>query len=133
MATRLDSGLENTQAVVFDLMGTCTDWKTAITSAMSKCPPLCRALAHDDRATLAQQWRAGFFAEIHDRFNQGLPGEDIDITHRRVLDRLLSQESALDEALRDSDREQLVRSWHEQVGMNILSSGTTHADQQLLC
>lgn len=33
-------------------------------------------------------WRADFFEEIHMRFTSNAPPEDIDLTHRRVLDRL---------------------------------------------
>ncbi|KAK4947883.1 hypothetical protein LTR10_013391 [Elasticomyces elasticus] len=82
---------------------------------MSSCLPLCQLLSSNERATLAQQWRLGFFAEIHDRFSKGLPGEDIDVTHRRVFDQLVLQNPTLDASLQDEHREQLVRSWHGQI------------------
>ncbi|KAK0223870.1 HAD-like domain-containing protein [Armillaria fumosa] len=72
------------QALVFDLMGTCADWCSSILSALYSKPSL------TGPHSFAMYWRAGFFEEIHRRFQAGEDPEDIDITHRRVLDRLLS-------------------------------------------
>jgi len=104
------------QAVMFDLMGTCTDWKTAITSALDSCEPLCRVSSPETREELALKWRSGFFAEIHARYQNSLPSEDIDVTHRRVLDWLLCQILVWDQAPSEQDKQQLVRAWHNQVG-----------------
>ncbi|PLB48613.1 HAD-like protein [Aspergillus steynii IBT 23096] len=92
------------QALIFDLMGTCTDWKTSICTALSQSTSLGPRLA-GQHAQFAADWRAGFFDEIHARFRSGGDSEDIDVTHRRV-----------DEVLVDeTERQRLVGSWHSQV------------------
>ncbi|KAF2017481.1 HAD-like protein [Aaosphaeria arxii CBS 175.79] len=105
----------NQTAIFFDLMGTCCDWLISLKPVLLSCP------AHTSLEprwpklqSLAISWREGFFSEIHARFEKGLPAEDIDITHRRVLDRLLE---ALHIGLDDWDedvRRRLVQQWHRQ-------------------
>ncbi|PVH83898.1 haloacid dehalogenase [Cadophora sp. DSE1049] len=96
-------------------MGTCCDWHSSILPALQAGPstPL---LPSSEFPKLATDWRAGFFKEIHARFEAGLPAEDIDVTHRRVLDRLL-EEKGIDEAAWEEDmRRELVDRWHVQIG-----------------
>ncbi|EJD45492.1 haloacid dehalogenase [Auricularia subglabra TFB-10046 SS5] len=90
-------------------MGTCADWSTSIQGALASSPAVPGSLSHAD---LAAAWRAGFFEEIHARFAAGEPQEDIDLTHRRVLDRLLVAHG-LDWS--DAERRRLVRAWHQQA------------------
>ncbi|KAJ6591113.1 haloacid dehalogenase [Mycena vulgaris] len=108
-------------AVIFDLMGTCTDWKSSIVASLQNQPQPQTAV---DLSRFAAAWRAGFFKEIHRRFELGEPTEDIDSTHRRVLDLLLEDAGiGWDEDIRRS----LVASWHNQTawpdsiaGINLL-------------
>ncbi|KAG7442822.1 haloacid dehalogenase [Guyanagaster necrorhizus] len=89
-------------------MGTCTDWHSSILSALDSKPPLA------DPHSFAMAWRAGFFQEIHRRFQVGDDPEDIDVTHRRVLDRILSERNVGMEFWDEETRNDLVRSWHIQ-------------------
>ncbi|KAK7001040.1 HAD-like domain-containing protein [Favolaschia claudopus] len=98
-------------AVVFDLMGTCTDWKSSIVASL-ECQPPTPAV---DLPRLAAAWRAEFFKEIHRRFEQGEPSEDIDITHRRVLDKLLEEAGVSFAVWGEDVRQSLVESWHNQT------------------
>ncbi|KAJ9268268.1 hypothetical protein DTO212C5_5596 [Paecilomyces variotii] len=100
------------EALVFDLMGTCCDWKSGIMSTLAQTPSL-QALSDNDRSRLADDWRSGFFNEIHARFEAGAPPEDIDVTHRRVLDRILVQRRL--DAMTEDERRVLVGRWHEQL------------------
>jgi FMN phosphatase YigB (HAD superfamily) len=101
------------KALIFDLMGTCCDWYSSIRPAMSSTLP---SLSSTELSQLAADWRAGFFSEIHDRFQTKKPAEDIDLTHRRVLDRLLD-ERYVDLSMCGTDaREILVARWHNQIG-----------------
>jgi hypothetical protein len=100
-------------AVVFDLMGTCTDWKTSIVASLQQQPPTTVAV---DLHSLAASWRSGFFSEIHRRFEHGEPAEDIDITHRRVLDTLLDEAGINFDVWGENVRQSLVNSWHDQTG-----------------
>lgn len=105
------ASLQSCKAVVFDLMGTCTDWHSALLPAVTTLPPLEPPLEITP-SDLLLQWRLGFFEEIHTRFERGDPAEDIDATHRRVLDRILGER----EGWSSEQRDVLVRGWHEQVG-----------------
>ncbi|KAF3055575.1 Haloacetate dehalogenase H-2 [Daldinia childiae] len=67
------------KAVFFDFMGTCLDWHSGVTNTL----PV--AIAEATRSRLALDWREEFFKELHARSQQGLPPEDIDITHRKTL------------------------------------------------
>ncbi|KAJ7094001.1 haloacid dehalogenase [Mycena belliarum] len=96
------------KAVLFDLMGTCTDWKTTIIASLQQQQPPTNV----DLPSLAAAWRAGFFTEIHRRFEHGEPTEDIDITHRRVLDSLLEETGI---TWSEDIRQRLVSSWHSQT------------------
>ncbi len=112
MANSLGLPLPPPEALIFDLMGTVCDWHSALLPALSSSP----AIPNLDLEKLAAEWRAGFFAATHTRFQSGLPAEDIDITHRHVLDRLLDQ-VGIDGTLWNAEvREKLVKQWHCQVG-----------------
>jgi hypothetical protein len=68
---------------------------------------------------LALGWRASFFDEIHARFQAGEDAEDIDVTHRRVLDRLLHEKGVDLSMWNDEVRQKLVDQWHKQIGESI--------------
>ena len=106
------------KAILFDLMGTCLDWHSSIVPLLETSPSH-PSLPLDSLPQLALDWRAGFFEEIYRRFERKLPQEDIDVTHRRVLDRLLDSrdpERGAD-VWDESVRERLVHGWHTQGGM----------------
>ncbi|KAI1468779.1 HAD-like protein [Daldinia caldariorum] len=71
------------KAVFFDFMGTCLDWHSGVSSALPA------GIAEATRSRLALDWREEFFGELHARSLLGLPPEDIDITHRKTLLRIL--------------------------------------------
>jgi hypothetical protein len=102
------------QALIFDLMGTCCDWNSSILAALKECPP--EPLGKHDFPKLAADWRLEFFKEIHRRFQAGLPAEDIDITHRRILDNLLDARNMGSSVWDDRVRNKLVAQWHNQKG-----------------
>ena len=105
-------------------MGTCLDWHTPITAALlaaqpSTSPQPTPASQEQEASSLALAWRQSFFAEIHARFQAGLPQEDIDDTHRRVLRRLLGggQREWRDFTRLLADEkalEKCVRAWYHQ-------------------
>ncbi|KAI1390230.1 HAD-like protein [Hypoxylon trugodes] len=74
------------KAVFFDFMGTCLDWHSGVIKALPD------AIAESTRSKLALNWREEFFSEVHARSAQGLPLEDIDVTHRRTLLRILNRD-----------------------------------------
>jgi len=98
------------RALVFDLMGTCTDWSSSILSTLFSQPPV-EAIS---LTSLATEWRSRFFKEIHRRFDAGEGAEDIDVTHRRILDTILQEEGAGLDVWNDEVRQKLVQGWHVQ-------------------
>lgn len=111
------------KAIIFDLMGTCLDWHSSITPTVTDV--LQRAAEDEERSSpsrrdvsdLALDWRQGFFNEIHARFESAEPPEDIDITHDRVLRRLLGQPRWQNLGMiSDQDLGICVAAWHNQKG-----------------
>lgn len=99
------------KAVLFDFMGTCLDWHTTVTAAL----PM--AISESDRSALAIEWRHAYFAANAARLSAGLPPEDIDITHRRVLDSLLAQDnkySTFRPHFTTDATDAAIQSWHHQ-------------------
>lgn len=103
------------KALVFDLMGTCTDWYSSILPALQVAPAL-DALPPKALGELAVDWRAGFFKEVNTRREANQPLEDIDVTHRRVLNWLLLDRGVTPKMWDDGVRMKLVGAWHEQRG-----------------
>ena len=104
------------KALLFDLMGTCTNWEPGIIHALGTAPPL-DALPPHQFPQFASDWRARFFQETADRYDAGQPTEDIDITHRRALNYLLLQLNITPKHWDDGVRNMLVQSWHSQEGV----------------
>ena len=111
------------KALVFDLMGTCLDWHSSIL------PTLARAMhqaasrqqqhppSDQEISDLALDWRQGFFDEIHARFEAGEPVEDIDVIHRRVLERLMNEQKwQRFGRISEEDIGTCVSAWHMQQG-----------------
>jgi 2-haloalkanoic acid dehalogenase type II len=103
------------KAIFFDLMGTCCDWLSSLLPLLQSCPTHPSLKPKDAKVReLAAAWREGFFEEIHARFDRQKPIEDIDITNRRVLDRLLKERDIDFETWDESIRNKLVHQWHVQ-------------------
>ena len=103
----------NPKALIFDLIGTCTDWYTSILPALQSAPPL-PTLPAAALPQLAVEWRAGFFKEVDTRRQAGQSVEDIDVTHRRVLNYLLLARGVTPAMWDDGVRNGLVLAWHRQ-------------------
>ena len=103
------------KAIVFDLMGTCVDWYSSILPALERAPTI-PALPAESLPQLAVDWRAGFFKETRVRREARQPIEDIDVTHRRVLNWLLLARGVTPAQWDDGVRNKLVAAWHEQIG-----------------
>ena len=73
---------------------------------------------------MATAWRAGFFQELHTRYEAGCPVEDIDTTHRRVLDGLLEGYGIDLDTWGDDIRNNLVHAWHQQQGTTVCQASS---------
>jgi 2-haloalkanoic acid dehalogenase type II len=104
------------KAIFFDLMGTCCDWLSSLLPTLHTCPPHpSLEPAESKLRELAIAWREGFFQELHTNFSTRGLAEDIDVTHRRVLDKLLEEKGVDIVCWDDSVRDKLVRQWHNQT------------------
>lgn len=95
--TGSDPPFKGVQALIFDLMSTCTDWHTTIVSSM-RSHRLPAPLLDEDLPSLAADWRAGFFKSIFAKFETGEEPSDIDVVHASVLDQLL-KEKGIDDSI----------------------------------
>lgn len=116
---------QNVKVLFVDLMGTCLDWHSSIIQALPATDTLLPKAdvgsgsgQSNPRSQFALRWRQGFFGEIHARFQRGEEQEDIDVTHRRVLDRLLDADanadanSNIDASWSEAQKLAAVNAWH---------------------
>jgi 2-haloalkanoic acid dehalogenase type II len=96
------------KAVLFDFMGTCLDWHSTITEALPAAVP------QDTRSEFALEWRQAYFDANAARQNVGQPPEDIDVTHRRVLNEVLDKYPDIRPIFTDEVKGQAVKAWHFQ-------------------
>ncbi|XDG10082.1 hypothetical protein ABKA04_009697 [Annulohypoxylon sp. FPYF3050] len=139
------SGTQKRQikAVFFDFMGTCLDWHSGVVKALPS------AIPHPIRSKLALDWREEFFSELHARSQQGLPPEEIDLTHCRTLLRILNREAykgqkchfvAIEESTSlppdegpstNAAVERAVRSWHKMASWSDVLPALTALKKEL--
>lgn len=94
-------------------MGTCLDWESSIRNGFETINS--KSLIHGEEASkLAIEWRHRYFTTVRERTNQRLPPEDIDVTHRRILDLLFEERGIGLDQWSEPMRQELVRRWHVQ-------------------
>ena len=120
------SSLSSAQVLVFDLMGTCTDWYTSITLAISRLPVPANLQPFELRS-LATEWRAEFFSYILDSFARGKESPDIDIVHHEILNKMLTKHNVGYDVWSTAAREQLVKAWHFQQRTSTNGSRSLYA------
>lgn len=99
------------KAVLFDFMGTCLDWHSAITASL---PP---SLPEQTRSQFALAWRQAYFDHNAARLARGDPPEDIDVSHRATLRTQLASSPPEVRAAFASTRgaeEACIAAWHSQ-------------------
>lgn len=110
MVSREDNAFAGIKVLFFDFMGTCLDWHSTIVKTLPERIP------NTLRVELSLAWREAFFEDIHARFSKGLPPEDIDVTHARLLGHLLAADprfSAIE--LNEQERAAAVKAWHHML------------------
>ena len=96
------------KAVLFDFMGTCLDWHSSIIAALPS------ALSSDVSSNLALEWREAYFDANIARLRAGKPPEDIDTTHRRVLNELLEEHPDIEPLFPEDVKDAAIKAWHDQ-------------------
>jgi 2-haloacid dehalogenase len=116
MASSSDSNtLPRPKALLFDFMGTCLDWESSIREGFETINPNA-PIRGEEASKLAIDWRHRYFAAVKVRTDKQLPPEDIDLTHRRLLDILFDERGIGFDQWNESMRQELVRRWHFQKG-----------------
>ncbi len=88
------------RALIFDVFGTCVDWRTSIAEA---------AEAYGLPAEVADAWRAQYQPQLETVRDGSRPWVNLDVLHRIGLDIVLRD---LGVDLPDRDRVELTRAWH---------------------
>jgi len=88
------------RALLFDVFGTCVDWRTSIMRELERfgLPP-----------RLADAWRAEYQPQLETVRSGKRPWVNLDVLHRIGLDKVLRNEGL---ALAEEDRDALVKGWH---------------------
>ena len=104
------SSLRGVKVIFFDFMGTCLDWHSGIVKTIPARIP------YELRVELSLAWRQAFFKDIHERFEERLPPEDIDRTHARLLARLMAEDPRFTNLdLDEIEQQAAVRAWHQML------------------
>jgi hypothetical protein len=107
----LDPQQQPIKALIFDLMGTCLDWHSAVSPVLLKAFSIPEG---EKPAFTAVKWRHECLDGYYDSSETGFPQEDVDYTRRRVLlDMVQSHRVEMDGV----EVEACVKAWHEQIGM----------------
>ena len=88
------------RALIFDVFGTCVDWRTSI--AATPRGTACRR-------RLADAWRDQYQPQLETVRDGSRPWVNLDVLHRIGLDIVLRE---LDIDLPEPDRIELTRAWH---------------------
>jgi 2-haloacid dehalogenase len=88
------------RALLFDVFGTCVDWRTSIMRELERfgLPP-----------RLADAWRAEYQPQMETVRSGKRPWVNLDVLHRIGLDKVLRNAGL---ALAEEDRDELVKGWH---------------------
>ena len=100
--------LSQIKALTFDVGGTVFDWRGTIEDEVRQLAQ--RQGADLDVPQFATDWRRGMFAMLARVRSRELPWMNADELHRRVLDDVLADHTAL--TLSESERDDLNEVWH---------------------
>ncbi|MGP8296474.1 haloacid dehalogenase type II [Streptomyces inhibens] len=101
-------GVDAVEAVVFDVFGTMTDWRSSVTNALAGVGGA--AGLHADWGAVADAWRLRYGVTVGKVANGQLPWQPLDALHRLTLDEILTEHGL--NALGEAERDSLVRAWH---------------------
>lgn len=95
-------------AVVFDVFGTLTDWRSGVTDALSESGG--RAGLHADWPAVADSWRHHYRPALKRILSGELSWRPLGALHRLTLDEVLAEQGL--DGLGEAERDALVQAWH---------------------
>jgi 2-haloacid dehalogenase len=91
----------NMRALIFDVFGTCVDWRTSIQRVAAR---------FDLPDSFADDWRAQYQPQLETVRSGARPWVNLDVLHRIGLDIVLKD---IDASVPERFRKTLVKAWHE--------------------
>lgn len=96
------------EIIAFDVFGTLVDWRTSITSELSRIGE--RAGLSADWPAVADSWRSLYAPTLAGVLRGELRYQPLDALHALMLDQVAEQHGL--EALSEADRDELVHAWY---------------------
>ena len=101
-------GAHGVEALIFDVFGTCVDWRSGIIRAVGLVAREKQIAV--DAAAFADAWRAKYQPSMEKVRSGQRPWTILDVLHRESLDSILPQFGL--EGLDEAERDDLTRAWH---------------------
>jgi 2-haloacid dehalogenase len=99
-----------TKALLFDVFGTCVDWRTSVTRAGAELGARL-GIEGVEWAAVADAWRARYQPQLDTVRSGARPWANLDVLHREALDDVLA-EFQLEAAVPGPERDRLTLVWH---------------------
>lgn len=104
------SGHPAVRALLFDVFGTCVDWRTSVARQAAELGRA-RGVEGVSWEAFADAWRARYQPQMETVRSGARPWVNLDVLHREALDEVVEQ-LGLAGALDAADRDALTRAWH---------------------
>lgn len=104
------SGPARVRALMFDVFGTCVDWRTSVSRQTAELGRA-RGVEGVDWEAFADAWRARYQPQMQTVRTGARPWVDLDVLHRESLDEVV-REFGVDDVFGPEDRDTLTRAWH---------------------
>lgn len=105
------SARDNVRALMFDVFGTCVDWRTCV-AAEARALGRRRGVEDDvDWEAFADAWRARYQPQMETVRSGARPWVTLDVLHRKALDEVAA-EFGVESAFGAEDRDELTGAWH---------------------
>ena len=95
---------------MFDVFGTCVDWRTSVARQAGELGRV-RGVEGVAWEAFADAWRARYQPQMQTVRSGARPWVDLDVLHRESLDEVV-REFGVDDAFDPADRDALTRAWH---------------------
>ncbi len=104
------SGPRAVRALLFDVFGTCVDWRTSVARQAGELGRA-RGVEGVSWEAFADAWRARYQPQMQTVRSGARPWVNLDVLHREALDEVVA-EFGIADALDAADRDALTRAWH---------------------
>ncbi|KAI7859249.1 haloacid dehalogenase, type II [Circinella umbellata] len=127
--------LSEVKAFVFDVFGTCVDWRTSVIKELKQYVKPISSSGTIDYEVLADKWRQQYYTSMQN-FAKAQPDviPDVDAVYRNGLDKILAEIQEEINPINEDMRNELTQVWHRlepwadtNIGLKKLNSVATTA------